>query len=77
MSVQKKKLFNRGRKTGIKGLQKERRRNVKGGTSHSLNARYLGLIWAKGKVKSVRVNKEFGEKRILFELAEFYCTSLR
>ena len=35
MSVQKKKLFNKGRKTGIKGVQKERRRNV-GGTSHSL-----------------------------------------
>ena len=31
----KKKLFNKGRKTGIKGVQKERRRNV-GGTSHSL-----------------------------------------
>lgn len=37
MSVQKKKkLFNRGQKTGIKGAQKERRRNVKGGTSHFL-----------------------------------------
>lgn len=32
----KKKLFNRGQKTGIEGTQKERRRNVKGGTSHSL-----------------------------------------
>ena len=36
MSVQKKKLFNRGQKTGIKSMQKEGRRNVKGGTSHSL-----------------------------------------
>ena len=34
--TEKKYIFNKGRKTGTKGVQKERRRNVKGGTSHSL-----------------------------------------